>query len=178
MADVLVAYATKYGSTREVAEKIGVTLRESGVDAEVKPAAQVSDLSGYSAVVLGAPYYIGKILKDAREFLDKHRAALEQLPVALFALGPVSSSDDLADASKQLDETLEKLGWLTPRATTMFVGKYDPDHLRGLDKLVPKMKATPLYNVPAHDDRDWEAISAWAESLPAALGLTAGVSAR
>lgn len=167
----LVTYATKYGSTREVAEAIGATLLEQGVEVDVKPVSEVRAFDGYAAVVFGSPYYIGKMLKDAREFLDTHRDALAQLPVAVFALGPVSADEDLAEAEQQLDETLSKLEWLTPRAKTMFVGKYDPDELRGLDKLLPKMKATPLYGVTARDDRDWEAIRAWAESLPAVLGL-------
>ena len=169
MADILIAYDSKYGSTKEVAERVGATLRKRGLTVEVMPAADVKDLGLYRAVVLGAPFYIGKLLKDATTFLDRHRASLQEKPVALFTLGPTSASDDMAEARQQLDGFLEKLGWLKPAAAEMFVGKYDPDALRGLDKLVPKMKATPLYGVPARDDRDWDAIRTWAESLPEAL---------
>ncbi|MRS11879.1 MAG: flavodoxin [Actinobacteria bacterium] len=166
---VLVAYATKYGSTKEVAEAIATALGEAGVFAELEPAADVKDLGGYSAVVLGTPLYVGKMRKDASEFLERNRAALAAMPVALFALGPVSATDDMAEAAKQLDVVLEKFPWLELRAKTMFVGKYDPDHLRGLDKLIPKIKATPLYGIPLTDDRDWAAISAWAAALPEVL---------
>lgn len=162
---ILVAYATRYGSTREVAERVGATLRAEGLAVDVAPAAGVTDLSGYSAVVLGAPYYINKMLKEATAFLERHRAALETMPVALFALGPVRASDDMAEARKQLDGTLAKLEWLKPVATEMFVGKYDPAVLRGLDKLVTKPKASPLHGLAAHDDRDWDAIESWASSL-------------
>lgn len=164
---VLVAYATKYGSTKEVAEAITAALGEAGVSAELKPAAEVRELSGYSAVVLGSPLYIGKMRKDAGAFLEEHRAALQAMPVAVFALGPVSATDDMAEAAKQLDAVLEKFPWLGPVAKTVFVGKYDPGHLRGLDKLIPKVKATPLYGVPMRDERDWAAIKAWALTLPA-----------
>ncbi len=51
---VLVAYATKYGSTQEVAEAIAATLREKGCEVEVRPAGEVRELEGYSTVVLGA----------------------------------------------------------------------------------------------------------------------------
>lgn len=169
---VLVAYATKYGSTREVAERIGETLRQEGLAVDVTPADKVSDLGPYSAVVLGTPLYIGKMLKDATALLERNRAGLEQLPVALFTLGPVSASDDMAEARKQLDVVLAKLGWLKPVAVEMFVGKFDPASLRGLDKLVTKPKASPLYHAPARDERDWSAIERWAESLPELLGVT------
>lgn len=164
-ASILVAYATKYGSTQEVAERVGATLRARGANVDVAPAASVTDLSGYSAVVLGAPYYIGKMLKEATAFLERHRAALEKMPVALFALGPVRATDDMDEDRKQLEKTLEKMEWFKPVATEMFVGKYDPSVLRGLDKLVAKPKASPLHGLGAHDDRDWAAIEGWAESL-------------
>ena len=164
-SSILVAYATRYGSTREVAERVGAKLRARGADVDVAPAASVTDLSGYSAVVLGAPYYIGKMLKEATAFLERHRAALETMPVALFALGPVRATDDMDEDRKQLDKTLEKMDWLEPVATEMFVGKYDPSVLRGLDKLVAKPKASPLHGLGVQDDRDWDAIEGWAESI-------------
>jgi menaquinone-dependent protoporphyrinogen IX oxidase len=34
---VLVAYASKYGATKEIAEKIGQALRQAGVRADVLP---------------------------------------------------------------------------------------------------------------------------------------------
>lgn len=166
---VLIAYASKYGSTKEVAEQVAATLRERGLTVEVMPAADVDDLGLYRAIVLGAPFYIGKLLKDATAFLERHRAALQEKPVALFTLGPVSASEDMAEARQQLDNFLEKLGWLKPAAAEMFVGKFDPDALRGLDKLVTKPKASPLHDLGMRDDRDWDAIRSWAESLPEAL---------
>ncbi len=162
---ILVAYATKYGSTGEVAERIGAKLSDRGLTVDVEPASKVTDLSGYSAVVLGAPYYIGKMLKDATAFLDRHQATLQGMPVALFALGPATADQDLEDDRKQIDRTLAKVGWLKPFATEMFVGKYDPALLRGLDKLAAKPKASPLHGLEAHDDRDWGAIEGWATSL-------------
>ncbi len=85
---ILVAYATRYGSTQDVAEQIAATLRKCGLKVEVKPAKQVRSLEGYCAVVLGAPFYIGSWLKDAQRFLEQHQVALLERPVAVFALGP------------------------------------------------------------------------------------------
>lgn len=169
---VLVAYATKYGSTREVADVVGETLRELGFDAEVRPAGEVTDLGPYRSVILGAPFYIGKLLKDATAFLERHQATLSVMPVALFTLGPLKADDDLDEAREQMDHVLGTFTWLKPAAADMFVGKYDPNELRGLDKLVTKPKASPLHGLTAHDDRDWDAIRRWATGLPAALRLT------
>lgn len=168
---VLVTYATKYGSTREVAEVIADALGKTGLAVDLKPAAEAKDVAVYDAVVLGSPLYIGRFLKDANAFLEHNRSALESRPVALFALGPVSAQDDLAEAYKQIEGVLGKIGWLKPTATAMFVGAFDPARLRGLDKLVTKPAASPLHNMGAHDERDWVAIRAWADSLPAELGL-------
>jgi len=162
---VLVAYATRYGSTREVAERVGATLRDRGLSVDVRSAKSVSDLSPYTAVVLGAPYFLGKMLKEATAFLERQRSALEAMPVALFALGPVTPDDDLDGVRGQLDKTLAKLGWLKPVATEMFGGKYDPAVLRGLDKLITKPPASPMHGLSAHDYRDWDAIERWATSL-------------
>jgi len=168
---ILVAYATRYGSTREVAEKAASTLREKGIDAQVAPAKDVKTVDDCSGVVLATPFYIGSMLKDATHFLERNRASLESRPVALLACGPVNASDDMDEARKQLDEALGKMEWLKPVASEMFVGKYDAEQLRYLDKLVAVLPASPLYGVPTHDDRDWDAIRAWTETLPAAMGL-------
>jgi menaquinone-dependent protoporphyrinogen oxidase len=165
----LVAYATRYGCTRQIAERVADVLREKGQEVDIQEASAVADLGPYSAVVVGSPLYIGKMLKDATAFLERHQAALEKLPVALFTPGPVRGSDDMDEARKQLGPVLAKIAWLEPKAVEMFVGSYDPAKLRGLDKLVTKPKASPLYGIGACDDRNWAAIEAWAASLPEVL---------
>ncbi len=162
---VLVTYATRYGSTQEVAEKVAATLRESGLAVDVQPAKQVRSLAGYRAVVLGAPLYIGSWLKDAQRFLTQHQAALEKLPVALFSLGPTRADEGLAEVRASLDAQVGKYPWLKPVAVELFGGKYDPDKLRFPDTILKIIPASPLHGAPASDIRDWDAIRAWANSL-------------
>jgi menaquinone-dependent protoporphyrinogen oxidase len=169
VSSILVAYATKYGSTKEVAERVAEALRGTGLAVDCVGVGDVTDLGPYDAVVFGAPFYIGKIPKEGSEFLERMRAALESKPVAFFSLGPVRASDDMAEARQQIDQFLGKLGWFTPVITEMFHGKYDPEALHGLDKLLTKPKASPLHGVPASDAREWDAIEAWAQSLPGVL---------
>ncbi|HOU15488.1 MAG TPA: flavodoxin domain-containing protein [Anaerolineae bacterium] len=162
---ILVTYATRYGSTQEVAEKIAATLREGGIKVDLKPARQVQTLTGYSAVVLGAPLYIGNWLKDAQRFLTQQQAALEKLPVAIFTLGPTRADEDWTEVRASLDVQLGKYPWLKPVAVELFGGKYDPAKLKFPATLLTMLPASPLYKAPASDARDWDAIHAWASGL-------------
>jgi len=166
---VLVAYATRYGSTGEVAERIGSRLRARGLAVDVKNVRDAVPLDGYGAVVFGSPLYIGSMLKQGVAFLEGGRAALGRVPVAVFACGPLSADDDMEGARAQLHGALEKLGWLSPVSTAMFVGAYDPAKLRALDRLVAVPPASPLHGIGARDDRDWVAIEAWADEVAGAL---------
>jgi menaquinone-dependent protoporphyrinogen oxidase len=158
---VLVGYATQSGSTQQVAEQIAVTLRERGHAVDLQPIRQVRKFEGYSAVVLGAPLYMFHWHKDALGFLSRHRNALTQMPVAIFALGPFHNDDkEFQEARKQLDQELVKFSWLKPVALEMFGGKFDPATLRFPYNLIPALK-----NMPASDARDWNAIRAWGESI-------------
>ncbi|MDE3089585.1 MAG: flavodoxin domain-containing protein, partial [Chloroflexota bacterium] len=128
---ILVTYATRYGSTQEVAEAIAATLRERGLAADIQPMRQVRTLAGYSAVVLGAPLFMFRWHKDALRFLSRHREALTEQPVAIFALGPIHDDEkERQDSRAQLDKELAKFPWLTPVALEVFGGKYDPAKLR------------------------------------------------
>jgi menaquinone-dependent protoporphyrinogen oxidase len=71
----------------------------------------------------------------------------------------------------QLDKELAKYSWLSPVAVEMFGGKYDPAKLRFPDNVIANSPASPLYQMPASDLRDWAAIRAWASNLPTKLGL-------
>jgi menaquinone-dependent protoporphyrinogen oxidase len=169
-AQVLVAFATKYGSTKEVAETIAETLRERGLTVELQPMRQVRALADYRAVVLGAPIYIGSLHKDAQQFLARHQETLSKRPTAIFALGPTrEDKTEWEQVRTGLDQELAKVPWFKPIALALFGGKYDPAALRFPDSLLKILPASPLHNAPASDLRDWTAIRAWASDLAAKL---------
>ena len=158
---VLLAYATRFGSTQEVAETVAASLREAGLQVDLQLMRQVESLDQYEAVVLGAAIYNTRWHADAHQFLARHQAALMQRPVAIFTLGPLSSSAAaMRNSRRQLDKELVKYPWLKPVALEVFAGKYDPSK-PGLGFFERMM--------PARDHRDWAAIRAWANALPAQL---------
>ncbi len=171
----LVAYASKYGSTQEVAEAIAGTLRESGIAVDVQHVRKVRSVTGYDVVVLGAPFYLGAWHRDAADFLARHREALTaraaaECRVAVFALGPTQGdAEEWQSARAALDTELAKYPWLAPVATELFGGRYDPRKLRLPDNLLTALPASPLHGLPASDIRDWTAIRAWAGRLAAQL---------
>jgi menaquinone-dependent protoporphyrinogen oxidase len=165
---ILVAYATSYGSTQEVAQFVAETLRACGLEVEMQPAKQIKTLSGYHAVVLGAPLYMFHWHADALHFLARHRTALARLPTAIFALGPFhNKEEELHSAREQLDKELAKFPWLKPVAIEAFVGKFDPDKLR-----FPYSLIGPIKKMPASDERDWEAIRAWARATAEVIAVS------
>jgi menaquinone-dependent protoporphyrinogen oxidase len=169
-ACVLVGYATRYGSTQQVAEVVAGTLRDSGLEVDLEPVREVRTLDDYRAVVLGAPLYIGRWHRDAQRFLSLHQEALTQRPVAIFALGPTQPDEQEWEGGRaQLDQELARYPWLAPVALELFGGTYDPAKLHFLDKLLATLPASPLHGMPASDVRNWTAIRAWASALATEL---------
>jgi menaquinone-dependent protoporphyrinogen oxidase len=166
-SSVLVGYATRYGSTQEVAEAVAAALREGGLEVDLQPMRQVRTLAGYGAVVLGAPLFMFHWHKDALRFLARHREALTGRPVVIFALGPTHDPYDekeWQDARAQLDKELANFPWLKSAAVKILGGKYDPAKLRFPLKLFAGA-------VPPSDLRDWAAIRAWAADLKPLLAV-------
>ena len=91
--NILVTYASKYGATQEIAEKIGDVLRQAGLQADVLPVDGIRDLTPYQAVILGSAVYIGKWPKEAVAFLQTNEKILADRPVWLFSSGPTGEGD-------------------------------------------------------------------------------------
>ena len=163
---VLVAYATKYGATKEIAERVGEVLGQAGVQADVQPVERVKDLDPYKAVVLGSAVYAGSWRKEAVAFLESHEKALAQRPVWIFSSGPTGNADPVAimkgwrfpEAQQPVADRIK------PREIALFHGVLDMKKLSFAERTIIKaMKA------PTGDFRDWTAITAWAQGIAAAL---------
>lgn len=164
MPSILVAYATKHGTTRAVAEVIAGELRARSLSVTLCAVDDVHDLRAFDAVVLGGPLYHGHWHREASRFLMRHRLALEALSLAVFALdpsdGPEREPAHRERACGQLEGALRKAPWLTPVDTQRFGAALDPSRLHSI-----------FNRTPAAEWRDWAAVRRWAAALPAALGI-------
>jgi menaquinone-dependent protoporphyrinogen oxidase len=164
MTRVLVAFGSKRGSTAELAEWIGADLRSTGVDADVRDADDVTDLSGYDAVVLGGALYMARWARPARRFARRHAAALRDRPVWLFSSGPLDDSADTKDIAPvkrvaAIADQTEARGHVT------FGGALSPE-ARGFP-------ASAMAKKVAGDYRNRERVRDWANGVATTLGQPA-----
>jgi len=157
---VLVAYASKAGSTAEVADAIGKRLADTGLTVDIRRARNVRSVDGYAAVVVGSAIRAGQWLSEARGFVKTHRAGLAARKTAFFTLCMTLQQDTpehretVAAYLKPVREILE------PDKIEFFAGKMDYRKLA----LVPRLIVRSM-RVPEGDFRNWDAISAWADAL-------------
>jgi menaquinone-dependent protoporphyrinogen oxidase len=163
---VLVAYASKYGATSEIAYQIGKAIQQKGFDVEVHPAEQVEDLNLYSAIILGSAVYAGQWLREAANILTTHEQILAQSPVWLFSSGPTGEGDPVELMKgwrfpENLQPVADRIG---VREIAFFSGVIDPKKLNFPEKMIIK-----ALKAPTGDFRDWDSIESWATSIAESL---------
>jgi menaquinone-dependent protoporphyrinogen oxidase len=133
---VLIAYASKYGATAGIAEKIGEVLGQEGLKTDVLQARRVSDVNIYGAVVIGSGVYMGQWLKGAAALLRDHEQALSQRPVWLFSDGPTGEGDPSAlTQGFRFPEKLKPVAdRIQPRDIAFFHGMIDPTKISFLKR--------------------------------------------
>jgi menaquinone-dependent protoporphyrinogen oxidase len=163
---VLIAAATKYGATAEIADAIGEVLSRCGLDVTVLQPEQVPGVDGYDAVVLGSAVYTGHWMPEASEFARRYRHALATRPLWLFSSGPVGDPDGkLAHAMGTDPVEIAEIRQAThARDHRMFAGKLERRHL-GLLQRAALLVVRGLEG----DFRDWGAIRAWAAEIAGSL---------
>ena len=157
---VLVAYATKYGSTGEIAAAIGATLRDLGHDVQVRNAREVRTLAPYGAVILGSALYSAHWQHDANRFVKRHLAELQRRPVWLFSSGPLDHSAEFDDIPLT-EHVAPDVAPIGDRGHRTFGGRL----LEG----TPGVDASVLATHRVGDFRNWAHIEAWARTIAAAL---------
>src|ERR1700760_4638515 len=91
-AAVLVAYGSTGGGTEEIARWIADELRSAGLEVRLAPAAEITDVAGYRALVLGSAIYAMGWHTDCREFTQRFSGQFAGRPAWLFSSGPVDTS--------------------------------------------------------------------------------------
>jgi menaquinone-dependent protoporphyrinogen oxidase len=182
---ILVAYATRHGATRGIAERIGATLGQEGQDVTVKSVEEARDVGMYDAYVIGSAAYLGRWMKEASEFVRRHQGILAERPVWLFSSGPIGpdrvdkKGHDVIEASIPT-EFAEFAELLHPRGRRVFFGAWDPDSepVTFADRF---MRMLPISRsvLPVGDFRDWPEIERWAREIAGQLqAVRVGVASR
>lgn len=158
---IWVAFASKYGSTHEVAEVIAEELRGAN-DVELHDAAEIDGFGAASAVVLGSAIYGGRWLEPARQLIERHGSELARRPTWLFSVGPIGDPPKPDDAGP--DGIDGAIATTKARDHAVFAGKLDRAVLTRVERLM-----TRALRAPEGDFRDWDAIRAWARGIAAEL---------
>ena len=172
---ILVAYASRHGSTAGIAEHIAQALQQDGLDVTLRPAADVKSVAEYDAFVIGSAAYMGGWLGEATTFVRRNRDLLARRPVWTFSSGPTGTDTVDAkgrDALKMAEpkEFAEFARTIQPRGQQVFFGAYDPDAsavgtAEGLMQRFLRFAPAARNAIPAGDFRDWPAIEGWASRI-------------
>ncbi len=163
---ILVAYASRTGTTAGVAEAIGKTLAESGAQVDVLPMQEVLSLAPYGAVVAGSAIQNRQWLPEAMQFIQVHRTALAEKPFAAFLVCMTLAMPNGEKYRPTVAEWLEPVRTLVrPRSEGLFAGALDIRKIPSASDRF-KFRMSVLFGVwKEGDHRDWNAIRAWAASL-------------
>ena len=162
---ILVAFASRHGGTEGIADAVGATLREAPEDRErhvdVLSAAEVDDVTGYDAVVVGSAVYVGRWLEPARRLVLANAAALRARPVWLFSSGPVGDPAVPATEAAEAPGLTELVGAQGHRTF--------PGRLRTAELGTVERATIRLVHAVEGDYRDWSDIRAWAQDIADSL---------
>ncbi len=165
---ILVTYATRAGSTVDVAAAIGATLAGRGFLVDVKAATEKPSLDIYQAAVLGSAIRMGAWLPEAVEFIQANQTRLRQMPTALYTVHMLNIDDSPASAAARQAYISPVLQMLTPESQTFFAGKMDYSRLSFLDRVIAKA-VEKSSGAKEGDLRDWNAIQTWAGAVLGSL---------
>lgn len=176
---VLIVYASRYGATKGIAERIAAVLRREGVEAEVQPAQDADDPIGYDAVVIGSASYFFHWMKDSTSFVRNNLDVLAMRPVWLFSSGPLGLKANDAQGRDLRIVTLPKEiaefnDTISPRDHRVFFGAMNPDKLSFAHRFIFKLPMNRNNAIfPVGDFRDWDDIESWAATIARELNTSA-----
>jgi menaquinone-dependent protoporphyrinogen oxidase len=159
---ILVTYATRAGSTFEVATAIGETLAARNFLVDIKPIKENPRVERYEAVLMGSAVRMGKWLPEAVDFVKTNRVALNHVPVALFTIHMKNTGDDEQSIASRKAYLNAVRPLLKPVPEVFFAGKIDQAGLSFIERLTVRIVKSPV-----GDFRDWDEIRRWAQAFVA-----------
>jgi len=165
---ILVAYSGEFGTTREIAEVIGQTLRDASIEVDVREIIDVRDLAPYQAVMVGSAIYNGAWLPEAVEFVRFFEAILSRMPVAYFAISMTMRNDSPASRRTvlaYLDPLRTVAPAVQPVGIGLFAGRLQYVNLPLLARIFFWLQS----RLPSGDFRNWNTIQEWVREIRPAL---------
>ena len=167
---ILVTYASRTGSTAEVAHAIGETLGNAGAQVDVLPMRDVQDVSAYRAVIAGSAISKSQWLPEAMQFIEKFHADLGRKPFATVTVCITLAMSNTAQYQSVVTKWIAPVRALVkPVSEGLFAGRLDFSKLPlNWDTLMLRV-VVAVGIFPRNDRRDWNAIRAWATNTQALL---------
>jgi menaquinone-dependent protoporphyrinogen oxidase len=161
--NVLIAYASKAGSTSEIMKTIADTLTERGKTVEVSRIGHAGSLDPYQTVIIASCIRMGAWLPEAVNFVKDHQAELSQKTVAYVVVN-ATLREDTSENRQAVNAYIDPVrAILQPADVGLFAGKIDFSRLSFMDRTIAKMVGSV-----EGDYRDWDAIRSWANELKTA----------
>lgn len=184
MKPVLVAFATREGQTRKIAEHVANTIRARGDQAEVLDlgsAARVDiDPNAYAAVVLAASVHLGRHEREMVEFVKTHHEQLEQVPTAFLSVSLSeagvedmtatfeSRSKAAIDVKKMVDDFCHQTGFhpsrVWPVAGALMYSRYGA-LVRFVMRRIARSAGQSTDTTHDHEYTDWKGLHRFVDAL-------------
>lgn len=165
---ILVAYASQFGTTKEVAQSIGKTLDQEGYTVEVQWVKQVKSIDHYDAIIIGSAIQYDKWMPEAVEFVKTNQALLKQRTVAYFFTCMTLARRNEKTERKAVaysDKLYALMPHINPISVGRFAGAIDYRKLSFFLRFMLKGFLS-IVGIREGDYRDWGAIQTWAKQLP------------
>jgi menaquinone-dependent protoporphyrinogen oxidase len=172
MAQILIAYSTTDGHTRQICERLRQVIEPRGHRVGVKPITETgaADLEACDAVVIGCSIRYGKHKPEVAEFIGRHQAALERKPNALFSVNVVARKPgkDRPEGNPYLQKFLRTIAW-KPQRLEVFAGRLEYPSLGPVDRTMIRfimwMTKGPTDPTGTFEFTDWTRVEAFGATV-------------
>jgi len=127
----LILYASKYGATGEIAQRIAHKMPEATVCNISKD--KLPALSQFDCIIIGSALYAGTIRKEAKEYIAQNTTELCKKKLGLFLSGSNANEENTSFTNNFSSDLLE-----AATATAFLGGIFDPEKVGFLGRFIMK----------------------------------------
>lgn len=168
---ILIIYASRYGSTAEIAEKIGNYIAEEGPEVEVLSYMEITDLHQYDAIIVGSPIRYEGWMPAAKAFVLDNLEYLNKIPVAYF-FSCLALAIRTEGTERKAAQYAEKLRVLSPQVKPIDIGRFSG--VLEFSKMSLPLRIIfrifgMIIGLKEGDYRDWDEIRRWSKNISSKL---------